>query len=127
MAEALARDLYGDIARIESAGSAPSQVNPFARAVIGELNIPMEGHTSKSVDGVDPESVDIVITLCAEEVCPVFLGEARRLEWPLPDPAGPATDDLSREAQLGRFRAARDEIRRRLSEPVFAELLRGRT
>ena len=34
---------------------------------------------------VDPATVDTVITLCAEEVCPVFLGQATRLHWPLPD------------------------------------------
>jgi arsenate reductase len=63
-----------------------------------------------------------VITLCAEEVCPVFLGNARRLHWPIPDPA---TDDptLSRDAMLRRFRAARDAIRAKLEE--FANELGG--
>jgi arsenate reductase len=52
-----------------------------------------------------------VITLCAEEVCPVYLGTARRLHWPLPDPA--AGDDSDPE-KLKRFRTVRDELARRL-------------
>ena len=54
------------------------------------------------------------LTLCAEEVCPVFLGTARRLHWGLPDPAG-ATE----AAQLQSFRDVRDELQRRLAV-VFA-------
>jgi arsenate reductase len=57
--------------------------------------------------------VDLVITLCAEEVCPLFLGKAERLNWPIPDPA---SDDpsLSPDDLRARFREGRDEIRRRL-------------
>ncbi len=111
MAEALARDLFQDRARIQSAGSRPSTVNPFAREVLAEAGLDASTHQSKSVDGIDPASVDTVITLCAEEVCPVFLGGARRLHWPLPDPAVPG---LGREASLARFREVRDALRDRL-------------
>ena len=34
MAEGLARDLFGDAVRVQSAGSAPSRVNPFAIAAM---------------------------------------------------------------------------------------------
>jgi hypothetical protein len=70
-------------------------------------------HHSKSVHTIDPATVDTVITLCAEEVCPVFLGEARQLHWPVPDPAS-QDPSLSKEAMLARFRTARDTIRARL-------------
>jgi arsenate reductase len=65
------------------------------------------------VADIDPATVDLVITLCAEEVCPAFLGRAERLHWPIPDPA---SDDpeLTPEDLRVRFRAARDEIARRL-------------
>jgi hypothetical protein len=49
-------------------------------------------------------------TLCADEVCPVFLGKAVRLHWGLPDPAAVVEPDERFES----FRAARDELRRRL-------------
>ena len=67
------------------------------------------------MEGIDPDSVDTVITLCAEEVCPAFLGKAQRIHWPIEDPA---SDDpaMTRDALLARFRAARDQIEARLGE-----------
>ena len=111
MAEALARHTLEGWS-VQSAGSSPSRVNPFAVAVMQERGISMDGQTSKSVDAIDPASVDVVVTLCAEEVCPVFLGTAKRLHWPLPDPA--SADDLTREHMLQRFRDAADAIASRL-------------
>lgn len=113
MAEGLARRRFGDRARLQSAGSRPSRVNPWAIEVMHEVGIDIGSHVSKAVDTIDPATVDLVITLCAEEVCPVFLARVDRLHWPIPDPA---SDDpsLSRDAMLARFRAARDAIERRL-------------
>lgn len=113
MAEGLARMIFGDSARVQSAGSAPSHVNPYAVEVMREIGVDLGAHRSKSVDTIDPASVDTVVTLCAEEVCPVFLGGARRLHWPIPDPA---SNDVTipRDVMLDRFRTARDTIRARL-------------
>ena len=111
MAEGLARHLLGDTVRVQSAGSTPSRVNPLAVAVMAELGIDISGQHSKSVDTIDPGTVDTVITLCAEEVCPAFLGNARRLHWGLPDPAAATGSDADR---LAAFRAVRDELQRRI-------------
>ncbi len=73
----------------KSAGSQPKAVNPFAVRALAELGIDISLQRSKSVDAIDPNTVDLVVTLCADEVCPVFLGKAHRLHWPLPDPAAP--------------------------------------
>lgn len=112
LGEGLARPLFPGF-RIQSAGSRPSGVNPYAIEALGEAGIDASAHTSKSMADIDPTTVDLVITLCAEEVCPAFLGKAERLHWPIPDPA---SDDpaLSPEELRGRFRAARDQIRGRL-------------
>ncbi|GLH70331.1 protein-tyrosine-phosphatase [Geothrix rubra] len=112
MAEGLARQMFPGF-RIQSAGSRPSRVNPYALEALAEQGIDATTHTSKSVETIDPATVDLVITLCAEEVCPLFLGKAERLHWPIPDPA---SDDpsLAPEELRARFRAGRDEIRRRL-------------
>ncbi|MCA9540737.1 MAG: arsenate reductase ArsC [Myxococcales bacterium] len=114
MAEGLARQRFGDAVRVQSAGSAPSRVNPHALRALAEVGIDASGQASKSVDTIDPASVDLVITLCAEEVCPVFLGRARRLHWPLPDPDR-KHEALSDEERLAHFRAARDAIDARLA------------
>ncbi len=114
MAEGLARHLLGPGVTVQSAGSAPSRVNPVALEVMGELGIDLATHRSKSVMDIDPASVDVVITLCAEEVCPAFLGRAERLHWPFPDPA---TEDpaVGPEELRSRFRAARDALAGRIS------------
>ena len=111
LAEGIARALAGDRLPIQSAGSAPSRVNPLAVRALAEIGVDASAQRSKSVDEIDRTTVDTVITLCAEEVCPVYLGAARRLHWPLPDPAG---DDEAAAASLERFRAVRDELARRI-------------
>jgi len=107
LAEGLARARGFDA---DSAGSQPTQVNPLAIEVMREVGIDISGATSKGIEKMD---VDLVVTLCAEEVCPVFLGAARRAHWPIPDPAGQGIDA---------FRAARDAIAARIEaiEPVLA-------
>ena len=115
MAEGLARRRYGDRVRVQSAGSSPSRVNPWAIKAMAELGIDLSAHESKSVDTIDPASVDLVITLCAEEVCPAFLSEAERLHWPLKDPDR-KDEDLGDEERLEHFRAARDAIDALLAE-----------
>jgi arsenate reductase len=113
MAEGLARKLFGDRVPVQSAGSEPSTVNPYAVEVMREVGVDLAAHHSKSVQTIDPTTVGTVVTLCAEEACPVFLGQARRLHWPIPDPA--STDpSLTRDEMLTRFRTARDEIQGRL-------------
>jgi arsenate reductase len=113
MAEGLARALFGSVVRVQSAGSQPTQINPNAIAAMREVGIDITGQRSNSADAIDPASVDAVITLCAEEVCPIWPGKLARMHWPLPDPA--RTDPtLSADAVLARFRAVRDELRFRI-------------
>lgn len=111
MAEGIARDLAPAGVKVSSAGSEPASVRPQAVAVLAEIGIDISGHCSKGVDEV-ARPVDAVVTLCAEEVCPVSLGDARRVHWGLPDPAAAAG---SAQEQLDAFRGVRDELRRRLS------------
>lgn len=113
MAEGLARSLLGERATVMSAGSAPSRVNPHAIEAMAEIGIDISDHRSKPVDVIDPGSIDLVVTLCVEEVCPVLPGRVRRLHWPITDPASTdpslAPDDLQ-----ARFRTARDQIKARI-------------
>lgn len=109
MAEGLARHLFGHRVIVQSAGSAPTRVNPHAIAALAELGIDAGGHTSKLVDDIPADSIDLVITLCAEEVCPVYPGRVERLHWPLPDPAAAPPGEA-----LQRFREVRDMLRAHL-------------
>ncbi len=114
MAEGLARQMFGAGVRIQSAGSSPLQLNPLAVAAMAEVGIDISGQRAKSVETIDSSSVDTVVTLCAEAVCPVFPGNVRRLHWPVADPAG-GDPGLTQEQRLERFRVARDQIRQRLA------------
>ena len=112
MAEGIARALAPASVRISSAGSQPSTLNPLAVKALGEIGIDISGHRSKGLGDVPREDVDAVITLCAEEVCPAWLGKASRLHWGLPDPARAGATEAER---LQAFRDVRDELRRRLA------------
>ena len=117
MAEGLARSLLSNI-EIYSAGSKPTHVNSYAIEVMAEIDVDISAQVSKSVDTIDAKCVGTVITLCAEEVCPVFLGEAKRLHWPMDDPASD-DPDLGREQMLQRFRNTRDALRDSIGELAF--------
>jgi protein-tyrosine-phosphatase/N-acetylglutamate synthase-like GNAT family acetyltransferase len=113
MAEGLARALFGKLVRVQSAGSQPSRVNPHAITAMREAGIDITDQRSKSVDEIDPASVQAVITLCAEEVCPLWPDKIARMHWPLPDPAS-SDPAMPAEMVLARFRTARDALRSRL-------------
>ncbi len=111
MAEGIARSLAPGAVKVSSAGSAPSKVNPLAIKVLAEIGIDISKQHSKSVAGIPPGDVDLVLTLCSEEECPLFLGKATRLHWGLADPAGVQGGE---ETRLKSFRQVRDELSRRL-------------
>jgi arsenate reductase len=117
MAEGIARSLILPGVKIWSAGSRPTSVRPEAIAVLQEIGIDISGHRSKSITEIPSSEVDTVITLCGEEECPVFLGNAQRLHGGLSDPAAAAGSETDR---LSAFRETRDELRQRIAE-LFRE------
>lgn len=117
MAEGIARSLAPDDVRISSAGSQPTAVRPEAIRALEEIGIDITRQSSKGMDQIDGIPPDVVITLCAEEVCPAWLQPAVRLHWPLPDPANAEGDAGTR---LGAFRAVRDELMERLRVLLLA-------
>ena len=117
MAEGLARHILGTMAEVHSAGSKPQSVHPLAKKVLAEIGIDISSHYSKSIMELPNEfgrSLDYLITLCAEEVCPVTnFTTAEKLHWPLPDPAN---KDASEADQLNTFRHTRDQIAKKIQE-----------
>jgi arsenate reductase len=115
LAEGLAKSLMGAKAKIESAGSEPSGVvQPWALKALEEVGIDTSSHRSKSVSDLPADfmaSLEYVVTLCHEEICPVLPTNAKRLHWPTPDPA--AAPEWDKPAA---FRRARDEIKQRLKQ-----------
>ena len=103
MAEAIARDL-GHIA--SSAGTHPPEdrvVAPNALIVLEEISIDTRGLHPKSVDFVDPENFDKIISRGCGVSCPALPIDE---DWGLEDPLGGGIED---------YRITRDEIRSRVS------------
>ncbi len=112
MAEGLAKKILGEKHGIQSAGSSPWKLHPFAAKVMTEVGIDISDQFSKSVKDIDCTKVDVIITLCNDEVCPVLSGCAKKYHWPLQDPATPME---SEEAQIELFRRIRDEIKEKIT------------
>ena len=111
IAEGLAKEMFSKKFNIESAGSKPSGfVHKGAIKTMNEIGIDISSQTSKSIQDLDDKFIkklDFVITLCAEEVCPVFDNNAKRINWPNPDPA---IGSMSRRQEEKAFREVRDNI-----------------
>jgi arsenate reductase (thioredoxin) len=114
MAEGLLREGGGEAFEVASAGIDPSVVRPEAVEVMREIGIDISSHRSKSIDEFRGQPFDYVITVCdnANQQCPMFPGESRRIHWSIKDPAAIEGDNKTR---LDAFRIARDELRERLS------------
>ena len=115
MAEGLLKHLGGSGYEVFSAGTHPSVVNPLAIDAMREIGIEISRHRSKSVDEFVNEEFDYVITVCdrANESCPIFFGQAKRVHWGFDDPA---VAEGANESRLSIFRRVRDEMTQRLSE-----------
>ncbi len=116
IAEGLARQIFGDKAEVQSAGSEPSgKVQPYAIEVLKEVGIDTSKHYSKFHEDLPPKffaDLDYVITLCTEEVCPVLASsKAKKIHWPIPDPAS-----MPEEKKQDAFRVARETIKSKLEK-----------
>ncbi|MDB9997665.1 arsenate reductase ArsC [Gammaproteobacteria bacterium] len=111
IAEGLAKAMLNQEHQIQSAGSIPSgTVHLSAIACMESIGIDISQHYTKSINELDAEfinNLDYVITLCAEEVCPVLPVSAKSLHWMHPDPVNP-TYDKTQEAEA--FENTRESI-----------------
>jgi arsenate reductase len=110
IAEALLRRIGADAFDVHSAGVEPRGVRPETLHVLEEAGIDVSGLRSEHLDAYTQQCFDYVITLCddAEERCPTFPRDTRRLHWSLRDPAAAEGDEHDR---LDAFRRTRDELR----------------
>lgn len=111
MAEGILRAAAGDLVDVFSAGSKPAgYVHPKAIAVLAEIGIDISAHTSKHMNEFLTRPITTVITVCgrADQLCPVYPGQAHRHHWGFDDPAHATGTE---EEILAEFRRVRDEIR----------------
>lgn len=119
LSEALLRDMAGDLINVASAGSAASgEVHPLTIEHLHKHGIDSAGLHSKSWDNIDGFSADLVITVCdsaAGESCPLWLGSAQKIHWPLKDPS--SVEGSAEEIDKA-FSECINEIRQRCTQLV---------
>jgi len=117
MAEGFARKMGTGVVEAYSAGTKPVGINPRAIQVMKEVGIDLSTHSSKSVEAIDQNRIDVVVTLCgdAAENCPTFPRPIMRIHWPLADPAKARG---SEEEVMVVFRATREAIRLHVSQLI---------
>ena len=90
IAEGLAKDMLPKSFNIKSAGSKPEkEVHENAIWTLRSVGIDISSFKSKSIEDIDKnfiDNLDYVITLCAEEVCPIVPTKCKKLHWPNEDP-----------------------------------------
>lgn len=117
MTEALLSHLAGKSVEVVSAGSQPAgYVHPKALSTLQKNVISVGEFRSKSWDEYEGHEFDIILTVCdsaAEESCPYFAGQAKRIHWSIPDPAQAKGTDMEVEAEFQKvFDLLKDRIER---------------
>ena len=111
IAEGLAKDMFCTKHNILSAGSDPTgEVHPYAIKCLNDIGIDISNNKSKSINDLDKiflVELDYVITLCAEEICPVLPSKATSLHWINEDPANNNFNDVQLNAA---FKKTRENI-----------------
>lgn len=122
MAEGWGKHFASGRIEVQSAGIEAHGKNPRAIAVMAEAGIDISAQESTKVTQAMIDAADVVVTVCghADEHCPALPASVRKIHWPLNDPA---KAQGSEEAVMAVFRAARDDIRDRVSL-LIDELLR---
>jgi arsenate reductase len=115
MAEGLLRELCGDRYEAYSAGTQPTEVNPYAIRAMAEIGIDISNHRSKSVEEFLGEEFDYAVTVCdhAKETCPFLPGGKEYIHKSFEDPSNISG---SEEEKLAAFRRVRDEIKAWIQE-----------
>ena len=102
LAEAIANARFDGVFRAFSAGSQPAgEIHPLTLKFLGARGLPIEGLRSQSWDDFADVDFDLVVTVCdsaANEVCPLWMSDAPRAHWGMPDPSRAKGDEAAIEA-----------------------------
>jgi arsenate reductase len=104
-----------------SAGSHPAaRVNPYAVETLAARGIVWDGGTPKSIDDLQGQSFDLVLTVCdnARDACPFYPGARAQAHWGLPDPADETEPAAARAAFAATFDAVAARVDALLALPL---------
>ena len=113
MAEAWLRELKGNNFKCFSAGIEKHGMNPFALEVMKEIGIDMSNQYSKVLSEIDINDIDVVISVCshADQTCPIFPGNAKKIFRGFEDPPKLAKGLTDKQDILDCYRKVRDQIK----------------
>ncbi len=120
IAAGLLGQMFGRTLYVGSAGARKGELDPFAVAVMAEVDVDISRHkpmTFEELDELEGLNFDLIITLAPEahhRALELTRMNAVDVEyWPTPDP----TDvEGSREQRLGAYREVRDQLMKRIRE-----------
>ncbi len=137
MAEGLLRHFYGEKYEVFSAGSNPTQINPFAIKVMAEIGIDISKQVSKSIEEFRNKEIDLVVSVClssAKLTCslcssPIVMGRPEIINTSIPGAKhylhhgfnDPSEVDGSDDEKIAAFRRTRDNIKKWIFDS-FADL-----
>lgn len=115
IAEGWTRQLGEDRFEVQSAGIEAHGKNPRAISIMKEAGIDISGQESTIVTDEMLKLADVVVTVCghADEQCPASPPNAKKVHWPLTDPAKATGSEAEIMEQ---FRATRTEIENRVRD-----------
>lgn len=111
MAAALMKHLYGRFVYIDSVGTRPGELDPFAVEVMDEIGIELGRHKPKRFEDLEDTSFDLIVTLSPEahhkamELTRIMAVEVEY--WPTFDATAV---EGSRAQRLDAYRGVRDEL-----------------
>jgi len=102
MAEGWGKALLSDRFEVFSAGIEKHGLNPNAVKVMKENGVDISDHYSKTLEELSHVSFDLVITVCghADETCPVFSGNTKKIHSGFDDPPKIAANAKNEEEVL---------------------------
>ena len=117
MAQALAKGWLGPGTFIDSAGVEPGLVNPFAVAVMDEVDLDIRSHRARTFKELSDYSFDLIVAL-SESVHREAKAYAARSAMAVEywDVADPTLNEGSREQRLIAFRSVRSELETRIRQ-----------
>ena len=113
MAEGWSKRLKGDVLEVYSAGIEKQTVDPISIKVMAEVGVDISKQRSKNIDEVKDKHFDYVVTICdnANEKCPVFPRNAKRIHHAFDNPRILAKKLSSMDDIIALYRRVRDEIK----------------
>ncbi|WP_455376473.1 arsenate reductase ArsC [Kaarinaea lacus] len=113
MAEGWGKFLLSSRFNVYSAGIEKHGLNPNAVKVMKENGVDISSHYSKTLDDLKDVHFDVVVTVCghADETCPVFPGNTRKIHYGFDDPPKLAANAKTEEEKLMPYRRVCGEIK----------------